>query len=167
MDFFVSQHIPMNRMQSFAHFQCLWINKMEYGIRICVWMCVDFEKIHLPMIALLLAFNCRSFGILNTTDGRFKNKLCEMSKRNNVVRSASSSGSLFIWLLDKFKSTIRKRARVWLLAIVGYSQLLATRPQMNVLPVSRLNLTENLAGIFLITFELRSQVFNSVWRIKW
>lgn len=62
------------------------------------------------MIALLLAFNCRSFGILNTTLGNDKNKLCDISNRSKSVRSASSSGNLLIWLFDKFKSAIKSNA---------------------------------------------------------
>lgn len=49
---------------------------------------------HLPMMALLLALSWRSFGILNTAFGNDKNKLCEMSKRNNCVKLANSSGNL-------------------------------------------------------------------------
>lgn len=55
---------------------------------------VQGRHVYLPITALLFAFNCRSFGILNTTFGNDKNKLCEMSKRSNCVKSANSSGNL-------------------------------------------------------------------------
>jgi hypothetical protein len=63
--------------------------------------------------------------------------LCEMSSLSSEPKSAISSGSLDIWLWDRFKSVIE------------------------------LNLTANLGGIFVITLSLKSQVFSSVCRIKW
>lgn len=134
MDYVSYQHIPKNQRWLCGHLQFLKTIKIIPNH--------DFtkkKKFHWgsPMIALLLAFNWRKFGILNTTEGRFKKRLCDISRRSNVLSPASSSGNLFSWLFDKLRS------------------------------VSMLNLTENFCGIFLITFELRSHEINSVFRIKW
>lgn len=53
---------------------------------------------------LLLAISCLNFGILNTTDGKFMNELCEISNRKSDAKSANSSGNLDIWLCDKLRS---------------------------------------------------------------
>lgn len=122
------------------------------------------------MMALLLALSCRSAGILNTTAGRFKNKLWEMSRRSNNVRSTSSSGNLLIWLLDMFKSK-KCRKRYGIRLVSGRPHKLSQKFFWYFftenLPVSRLNLAENFGGIFLMTLELRSQVLSSVCLIKW
>lgn len=125
---------------------------------------------HIPMMALLLALSCRSAGILNTTAGRFKNKLCEMSRRSNNVRSTSSSGNLLIWLLDMFKSKkCRKRYEIRLVVVALTNSIRNSVVFFFAenLPVRRLNLAENFGGIFLMTFELRSQVLISLCLIKW
>lgn len=56
------------------------------------------------MIKLLLARSRLSCGIRQTTGGRAMKVLCEMSSRSRACSSASSSGSLLIWLWLKFSS---------------------------------------------------------------
>lgn len=60
--------------------------------------------INLPIIELLLANSCLNLGILKTTAGSDRKELCDMSNRNSDAKSASSSGSLDIWLCDKLRS---------------------------------------------------------------
>lgn len=121
------------------------------------------------MIALLLAFNWRSFDILNTTFGNDKNKLCEISNRIKWVRSANSSGNLFNWLFERFKSGFEKKKikvkkRETKIQLNNWCNV---DENVHFLPVIKLNFRANFGGIFLITFELKSHVFNSVFRIKW
>lgn len=123
VDCFADQLIPGNRKLSFCgqlrylqqykkkrFFESIYIvTDVEYFLKFFfLW---KFKKLffldectNLPIMELLFAINCLNFGILNTTDGNVMNELCEISNRNSNAKSANSSGSLDIWLWDRFRS---------------------------------------------------------------
>lgn len=55
-------------------------------------------------MALWLASNSFSLGILNTTGGNTMNELCEIFNLAKLFKSANSSGNFVKWLWDKFNS---------------------------------------------------------------
>lgn len=105
VDYVSNRLIPTNRTISVcSQFRHLKLNKFR----------IQDTKLQqsdqtLPIMELLFAISCRNFGILNTTDGNVKNELCDISNRKSDAKSANSSGSLDIWLCDKFRSGWKNR----------------------------------------------------------